>query len=89
MAPMMFGPLVLLAASASPIAPALPPAGQGVVNYRATSTATAHATVSIRIVSGVRFGDGQISGAENATRRTAEIREPEGLVMPAELLEFQ
>ena len=89
MAPMMFGPLLLLAASVSPIAPALPPARKGSANYRATSSATAHATVSITILAGVRFGAGQISGAENAIRRKAEIRESDGLARPAELLEFQ
>ena len=89
MAPMMYGPLVLLAASVSPASPALPPVRQSVANYRASSSATAHATVSITIISGVRFGAEQVSGAETATRRKAEITEPDGLVRLAELLEFQ
>ena len=86
---MMYGPLLLLAASVSPASPAPPPAPRGIPDYRPTSGATAHAMVSITIISGVRFGADQISGAENAARRTAKVREPDGLVRSANLLEFQ
>jgi len=82
---MMFGPILLLAASVSPIAPASSPAPRPVASYRATATATA----SIRIISGVRFGPGQISGAAGADRRKAQLADADGLIRPAELLEFQ
>ena len=85
----MFGPLVLLAVSIAPASPAFSSVGQGVADFRPTSSATAHATVSIRIVSGVQFGQDQLEGAETASRRNAMIREPDGLVRSAELLEFQ
>ena len=85
----MFGPLVLLAASIAPAQPALTPAAQDAAGFQPTSSATAHATVSIRIVSGVRFGADQLEGAETASRRQGWIRDPNGLARPADLLEFQ
>jgi hypothetical protein len=85
----MFAPLVLLAASASPATPATQPATDGIANFRPTSSATAHATVSIRIVSGVRFGSEEVTGAEGAVRRKAVLAEADGSVRSAELLEFQ
>ena len=85
----MFGPLVLLAASIAPAAPALSPVGRGAAGFQPTGSATAHATVSIRIVSGVRFGENQLEGGETASRRKGWIRDPNGLARPAELLEFQ
>ena len=86
---MMFGPLVLLAASISPASPATLPARKAIAGFRAASSATAHATVSIRIISGVRFGPDRAEGAETAARRKTEIRDADGLVSPLELLEFQ
>jgi hypothetical protein len=86
---MMFGPLVLLAASASPAPPAVSPAAGTVDNSRPAISATARATVSIRIVSGVRFGSGEVSGADGATRRKAVLADADGSLRPAEILEFQ
>lgn len=86
---MMFGPLALLAASVSPAPPAVSPAAEAVANNRATISATAHATVSIRIVSGVRFGADEVSGAEGAARRKAVLTGADGSAHPVELLEFQ
>ena len=85
----MFGPLVLLAASIAPAQPAVTPASKGAANFQPTSSATAHATVSIRIISGVRFGENRLEGGETASRRKSLIRDPNGLERPAELLEFQ
>jgi hypothetical protein len=85
----MFGPIVLLAASVSPASPAAPPAPDGMTYSRPAISATAHAIVSIRIVSGVRFGSDEISGAEGADRRTSVLVDADGLARPAELLEFQ
>jgi len=82
MTPAMFGALILLAATVgTPSAPSATPA--------ATPRASATAKVSIRIVSGVRFGPDQLSGAAGADRRKAQLAEADGLVRPAELLEFQ
>lgn len=89
MSPGMLGPFLLVAAAIAPAHPALPPARQGAGSFRPASSVTAHATVSIRIVSGVRFGEGQLGEASPGSRRTAEISEPDGTVRPAELLEFQ
>lgn len=77
----MFGPMVLLAASASPVA--TPPKPSLVQRVTASATAT------IRIVSGVRFGPNQMSGAAGADRRKARLADADGLLRPAELLEFQ
>ena len=89
MTPMMFGPLVLLAASVSPALPAGSPVAQRVDPAMPAVRARASATVSIRIVSGVRFGVDVVSGAEGAVRRKAEIAAADGSAYPAELLEFQ
>lgn len=86
---MMFGLLVFLAASVSPPAPAGPPAAQRVSQFRPVSSVTARATVSIRIISGARFGPGQTSGHEGADRRKARIADADGVSHPAELMEFQ
>lgn len=85
----MFGPLVLLAASASPAAPGAPAAPDALSNSRPTVTATAHAMARIRIISGVRFGSEEISGEEGAARRRAVLADSDGTERPAELLEFQ
>ena len=85
----MFGPLVLLAASATPAAPAAPAVPDGMSNSRPTVTATAHAVASIRVISGVRFGSEEVSGAEGAARRKAVLADADGFARPAELLEFQ
>jgi hypothetical protein len=85
---MMFGPLLLLAASVSPPAPAAP-ATPRVSQFRPTGRATARATVSITVISGVRFGAEQVSGDEGAVRRKARIADADGVTRAAELLEFQ
>jgi hypothetical protein len=80
----MFGALLLLAASATPAAPtaALPKAA---VSRRVSATATAR----IRIISGVRFGENQSPNAAGADRRKAQLADADGLIRPAEFLEFQ
>ena len=81
----MFGALFLLAASVSPVGtPSVAPR-----QPTRTLRASASARVSITIVSGVRFGPGQPSGASGADRRKAQLVEADGAVRPAELLEFQ
>jgi hypothetical protein len=89
MVPVMIGPLILLAASVSPDSRPAPPAPAGAPAFRPTSSVTAHATVSIRVISGVSFGASQASGAAGASRRTTELSGAAGSMLPAELLEFQ
>ena len=84
---MMFGPLVLFAASVSAISPAGPPTAQR--GAQPTVRATAMATASITIISGVRFGPDHLSGAEGADRRKSVLVDADGVERPAELLEFQ
>ena len=81
----MIGALYLLAASVSPVgtpaaAPPVPAANQRV---------SASARVSVTILTAVRFGPGQDTGAVGAHRRRAQLVEADGLARPAELLEFQ
>lgn len=86
---MMVGPFLLLAVSVSPAPAAVPPARQALASHQPTSAATAHARVSITVISGVRFGADQMSGGDLATRRKARIIDADGFASPAELLEFQ
>jgi hypothetical protein len=85
----MFGPLILLAASVSPSS-APPMAGaQQSAAFRATSRASAQATVTIRVISGVRFGADQSMTAPGADRRSSLLADASGTPRAAELLEFQ
>jgi hypothetical protein len=89
MTPGMLGPLILLAVSVSAAPSAGPPVTERLASDRPRVSATANATVSIRIISGVRFGSSQLSGAAGAARRTSVLADSDGLARPAELLEFQ
>lgn len=85
---MVIGPVLLLAAMVSPdIRPS--PAPQRVAQFQPTSGVTARATVSVRIVSGARFGEGKGKEAVGALRRRVQLAERDGASRPAELLEFQ
>lgn len=85
----MFGPLILLAASVSPPARPVPPASNGVVSFKAVGGATARATVSIRILSGVSFGEGRLAGGDGGLRRKGQLADADGTIRPVELIEFQ
>ena len=85
----MFGPVILLAALVSPATPATKPAADGMAKFQPSSSATASATVRIRIISGVQFGSDRLSGADGAARRKAELADADGQIRPAEILEFQ
>ena len=85
----MLGPVVLLAALASPVTPVMEQAAQPIAGTRPAIRATAHATATVRIISGVRFGPNQLSGASGADRRRATLADADGLERPADLLEFQ
>jgi len=80
----MVGALILLVAASVPMA--LPPTSS---HFQPQSTATAHATARIQIISGVRFGQGHGLVPSSALRRSARLTEPDGQVSLAELLEFQ
>jgi hypothetical protein len=89
MARTMFGPLVLMAASVTPTTPVSAPVTNGISNFHAVGRAAATATVSIRIVTGVRFGTDHPGTADGAERRQAQLTDASGALRPAELLEFQ
>jgi hypothetical protein len=89
MALIMFGPLVLLAASVSPAAAPPTPGAPNAASARPASIASAQATVSIRIISGVRFGADELYEAVGADRRSTSLSDASGAVRAAELLEFQ
>ena len=86
---MVIGPILLLAAMVSPEARPAAPALQRVAHFQPTGGAAARATVSVRIVSAVRFGPGRGEQAAGATRRRVRLTEYDGAVTSAELLEFQ
>ena len=86
---MLFGPIALLAALVSPAVPATEQGPVRTAKFQPSSRATATATVQVRIISGVEFGADRLSGAAGATRRKSELTDSDGLVRPAELLEFQ
>ena len=84
----MLGPIALLMASAASIS-AAPPAEGRSSSVRATVSATAQATATIRIVSGVRFGEAYPEGDVLGSRRKAQLTDAAGNPREAELLEFQ
>ena len=75
----MIGPLILIAAIVSP------PARE----FYPISGASARASASIRIVSGVSVGPGHAHGVPGAARRSAVLTDRHGSSIPAILLEFQ
>jgi hypothetical protein len=83
MVPVMIGPLILLAAIVSPQPQPTKAAFQPV------SSATARASVSIRIMSGTSFGAGYTAATPGASRRASQLTDAAGQGRPAELLEFQ
>ena len=84
----MVGSLVLFLASIAS-APAAPPAAETGATFRPTTGATATATVSIRVISGVSFGSDHVEGDAIAGRRKAQLTDAAGQMRDAELLEFQ
>lgn len=84
----MVGSLFLVLASASSVS-AAPPAAEHAPAFRLTSSATATATVSIRVISGVRFGSDHVANDTAGSRRKAQLTDAAGQLRDAELLEFQ
>jgi hypothetical protein len=89
MAPMMIGQLLLLAASASPPDRSIEPVPQGAASFQAAGGATARATVSVRIVSAVKFGEGRRADGPGSALRSGHLPDSAGQMRPAKLLEFQ
>lgn len=85
---MMVGSLFLVLASISSV-PAAPPAVEHRPAFRPTSGATATATVSIRVISGIRFGSEHVADVTAGSRRKAQLTDAAGQLRDAELLEFQ
>ena len=80
---------ILLLAATTPAVSAAPQMAEAPANRAPAIRATARATATIRIMQAVRFGPGQMSGADGAVRRKAEVTDSSGHANPAELLEFQ
>ena len=79
----MVGTLILLVAASTLTSPPT------VSHLQPRSSATAHATARIQIISGVKFGQGYQAMPQSALRRSVSLTEADGQVRPAELLEFQ
>lgn len=86
---MMFAPILLITAMLSPEARPVSPALARASVFRPASSATARATVSIRIVSGAKFGSSYSGEAPGAVRRAARLTDRDGQLLAIELLEFQ
>ena len=78
----MIGSLILIAAIASPPPPPAP-------EFRAVGGATARASVSVRVISGVSFGADRSVKASGAALRSTRLIDAEGQSRPANILEFQ
>ena len=85
----MVGPLILLAASVATPPPSVSAAREAVAGFRPSSSVTARATASVRIVSGARFGAGQNQETAGSQRRKIVLSDAQGSTHEAELLEFQ
>jgi len=85
----MSGVLLFLAAIASSDVRPPPPAPAAMDKFRPTGGATARATASIRIISGVSFGPGRSAEAPGAEQRSVRLEGMPGDYRPAHLLEFQ
>ena len=84
----MLGPLALLMASAA-AASVAPQVDERSSSFRPTASVTAHATATIRVISGVRFGADHLDGDSLGSRRKAQLTDSAGNARDAELLEFQ
>ena len=85
----MIGSLLFLAATYSPAPRPAEPAKIHMAKFAPTSGATARATASVRIVSGVRFGAGRSVDAAGAILRPTSLTDQDGQQRSAKLLEFQ
>lgn len=86
---MMIGPLLLFAATYSPAPRPAEVAKIHAVKFVPTSSVTARASASVRIISGVRFGPGQSLDAPGAAVRASMLIDQDGQRRSANILEFQ
>ena len=84
----MVGSLFLILASASSLS-ATPQLAGNAPAFQPTPGARATATVSIRVISGARFGSDHVADETAATRRKSQLTDSAGQPREAELLEFQ
>ena len=85
----MSGPLILLTAMAGPPVTVPPPAAP-VTAFRPVGGATARSSVSVRILSGARFGSSVREGdSQGGDRRQTVAVEDDGVSIAIETLEFQ
>ena len=85
----MIGPLILLAAATSPVSEPASAGRDAIGGFKPTSSVSARATASVRIVAGVRFGPGQAKEHAGGQRRQTQLSDADGINRRAELLEFQ
>jgi hypothetical protein len=86
---MMMGPVFLFAAvfsSGNQPSLAAPDRSSG---FHPVSAVSARATVSIRVISGAKFGPDYSGDVAGAIRRPAHLVDRDGQSLSAELLEFQ
>ena len=83
----MLVPIALLVASVASASAA--PQADEPSSYRPTVRATAQATATIRVISGVRFGEAYPDGNGSGSRRKSLLADAVGNLRDAELLEFQ
>ena len=82
----MIGPILLAAAMLSPESAAR---DARPAQFRPSGGATARATASARILSGIRFGPGQRANISGAGRRATRLIDETGQTKRLEILEFQ
>jgi len=84
----MLAALALFMASAASD-PAAAQAELPASSFPSKASATAYATATIRVISGVRFGSAYPEGDRTGSRRKAQLTDSAGNLRDAELLEFQ
>jgi hypothetical protein len=81
--------LLLLAVANSPVPQQAEPAPDRSARFAPSSSVTARAIASVRIVSAVRFGEGRSEQAPGASLRAATLTDQSGQTRLAKLMEFQ
>lgn len=79
----------ILLASATTLNAEPVPATVQAPTFHPVGGAAARATASIRVISGVSFGQGRPGKAPGAAVRTTRLADAQGNLHPANLLEFQ
>jgi hypothetical protein len=85
----MLGPALLFFAAISADSGPVEPARTQGADFRPNSAVTTRTRASVRILTGVAFGQSHRIDAPEASLREARITTQDGTLHPAELLEFQ